>query len=98
MSYLAECSPVESQKVLAHANAVKAQRAIYRHHRQGYSNDRGRTMRHIASVPVSVVFSKRYRHYFDPQIPYEDRRKMTMAFLRQYEKDTGIDLRVVEKC
>ena len=83
-------------KIIELAKQVKERRTMHRFHRNGFSNDRARSMRFIASVPLSLTFHPEYRKYFDPLMDPKDRKKNLFAFLRKYESDTGINLRTVD--
>lgn len=95
--YMKKVSDFEAVKVMEIAQAVKERRSIHRLHRNGYTNDRAKSMRMIASVPLALTFHPEYKKYFDPLMDAKERRKNLIAFLNKYERDTGINLRTVDK-
>lgn len=70
---------------------AKTERSINRFASNGYS--KSRNMKKTAIIPTWVVFDKEYGKYFDPRIPFEDRRKEQDKFLDRFGKEVG-NLRV----
>lgn len=83
MSYLTEVNDFE---------ATKTMRQMYRHHRNGYSNDRGKSMRHMVSIPKHV-WDRRpdIRAYFDPEMDSHESRKALYAFIKKFPQFVVVD-------
>ena len=86
--YLKKVSEWEALKTLSIIKGVKERKVMHRHHRNGFSNDIEKSMRHTARIPLWVLASKEYSKYFDMNIPVEDRRKESDKFLKLTEVKT----------
>lgn len=84
MSYLSECSDQEALRVLAVAKQVKEKKSRYWSGNRGWTVDRERSMRHVASIPISFLFHPEFKKYFDPQATPEERKKDMDKFLRMF--------------
>lgn len=77
-------SESEAKETLKVINHNKALRNYYASNRRGYTYDRGKTMKHRMSVPISFIFHPEYKKYFDPMADiHEDKKNMDM-FLRLF--------------
>lgn len=63
---------------------IRDLKTVYRGHRKGWSNDKGKTMKHMAKIPMEYIFHPEYRKYFDPQMDRHEDRKNTDAFLKKF--------------
>ena len=76
---------------------AKTQRSVNRLHRNGFTNDRARTMRQIAFIPLHFRLTHpEYKKYFDPEMDKYEAKKNQMIFLRKM-RDRGMDFSVVDK-
>ena len=82
IDYLKKVQVWEAQKTLAVIKEAKDQRTIHRFHRKGWTNDKEKSGRRTARIPIWVLADKEYSKYFNKEIPYEDRRKESDKFLR----------------
>ena len=78
------CSPEEAVKTMAVMQEVKALKSIYRHHLNGWSNDKEKTMKHAARIPLWMIFDKEYSKYFSPLMDRHEDKKHTESFLRKF--------------
>lgn len=78
------CSEKEAQQTLAVMNEIKELKSTYRFHRKGFTNDRERSMKHSARIPLWMIFHKEYSKYFDPEADKHEDKKNTAAFLRRF--------------
>ena len=88
LDYLNKVSAWEAKKTLAVIKEAKAEKTIHRFHRNGWTNDKEKSGRRTAKIPIWVLASREYSKYFDPRIPYEDRRKEADKFLKLREVRT----------
>lgn len=63
---------------------VKALKSIYRAHRQGWSNDREKSMKHAARIPLWMIFDKEKSRYFDPNMDKHEEKKELLNFLKKH--------------
>lgn len=80
-NYLQRASAQDVRSIMRDCHDL---RSVYRNHRRGYSNDRCRTMRHIAEIPISFYFDKEYSKYFDSSASPKDRQKDLDKFLQKF--------------
>lgn len=59
-------------------------RQMYRHHKEGYSNDKGKSMRHVLRFKPWVLFNAEFKKYFDPMMDKHEARKGMYEFARKY--------------
>lgn len=71
--------------------ACKDERRIHREHRNGYTNDRGKSMRKILSFHPSVLFHPEFSKYFDKEMDPHERRKNMYAFAHQHPEYMVVD-------
>lgn len=83
MSYLSECNINE---------AVKTMKGIHRFHRDGYSNDRAKSMRHVLKIDARAFFNHpEINKYFDPAMDPHEARKHMYAFAKKYPQYVVVD-------
>lgn len=80
--YLKKASAWEAVKTLSIIKGVKERKSVQRTHRNGFSNDKGKTMRHTARLPTWILGVPEYAKYFNPSMPFEDRRKEMDKFFK----------------
>lgn len=91
MDYLKAVSPQEAVETMGLIKDNQVQKTIYRNHRQGYTNDRGKLRRHIASIPFWVTLDPRFADYFHKDAPAEERKKDIYRFLRDHPEFLLVD-------
>lgn len=82
------------------AEGAREVRAVYRQHRDGYTNDKAKTMRHVASFDPSIVFHSEYGKYFDRRHDAHERKKSIEELLRKHGSELekqGLAYILVEK-
>lgn len=91
MEYLRAADATEIKETLNLIHENQIQKTIHRHHRNGFTNDRGRTMRKIASIPFWVTLEPKYAGYFHKDAPPEERKKDIRRFLRDHPEFLVVD-------
>ena len=82
------------------AEGAKYMRSVYRNHRDGYTNDKAKLMRHTASFDPSIVFHSEYGKYFDKNHDKHERGKAINELLRKYGaklEAQGLGYQLVER-
>ena len=69
------CKPEDAIKTMALMEDIKRMKTVYRHHRQGWTNDREKTMKHRCRIPLWMIFHKEYGKYFDPNADVKEDKK-----------------------
>lgn len=80
--YLSTVSNWEAKKTLAVIKEAQNRKTVHRFHRRGWSNDKEKTMRAVARIPLWVLAHPEYGKYFQKDHVYEDRRKEQNAFFK----------------
>lgn len=80
MEYLKKAGRRDVMDVLSHCADLKS---VYRGHRKGYTNDRDKSMRHIATVPMWVLQDPEWGKYFDNTHNSIDLKKDVEKFLQK---------------
>mgnify|MGYP001602768457 CR=1 FL=1 len=75
---------------------ANGERKAHRLHRNGYTNDRGRTMRKISSIPFEYFVHPEYRKYFDPEMDKHEAKKNHLLFLKKMKAE-GKDFTSVDR-
>lgn len=78
------CSSDEAKQTIAVMNEIKDLKKMYRYNRNGWSNDKGKTMKHVAKIPLWMIFHKEYSKYFDPNMDRHEDKKNTESFLKRF--------------
>lgn len=91
MEYLKAVDPAEAVATINLIKENQVQKTVYRNHRQGYTNDRAKTRRHIASIPFWVTCEPKYAGYFHKDAPPEERKKDIYRFLRDHPEFLVVD-------
>lgn len=86
--YLVKASNHEVKKTLSIIKEARIERQAHRLHRKGWTNDKEKSGRRSAKIPLWVLASREYSKYFDKNIPVEDRRKESDKFLKLEEVRT----------
>lgn len=62
---------------------LKGLSSVYKHHRRGFSNDKGKTLRHVTTIPMWVLFDPLHKDYFDPRMDQHERSKNLDAWIKK---------------
>jgi len=76
----------EIQEINEVLEDCKNQRALHREFRNGYTNDRGKTMRRIIQFPLYFLFHQELKKFFDIEHTQTERKK-DQRHLAQAMKD-----------
>lgn len=79
--YLKKVSQWEAKKTMNLIEDNKIERSIHRTHRNGFTNDKAKSGRRSARIPIWVLANPEYAKYFDKEAPVEDRRREMENFL-----------------
>ena len=77
-------SESEAVKTLKVIEYNKHLRNLYANNNNGFTNDRGKTMKHEAKIPMLYMFHQEYKKYFDPMADRHENAKNIRAFLKLF--------------
>ena len=80
--YLKNAGKRDVRDVFDHCRELHRDYHVHNGNR-GFTNDAGRTMRHVTSIPQWVLFSPEHKKYFDPKQDPHELKKNIDAWIKK---------------